>query len=69
MTETKPALSSVGLWGGVATVITGVAALAGVMIDSAELANALTIIAVSAANIVTGLIATWGRLRATKRIE
>lgn len=68
MEGTKKQIESYGIWGGAATVVTGIGVLLGVGIDAIQLADSLAVIAVAVANIVTGALAWWGRLRATKKI-
>lgn len=59
---------SKGVWGGISTIVVGVAGLMGVVIDGAALADAMGTIASSFAVVVTGLLALVGRLNADKRI-
>lgn len=64
---TKPALQSTGVWGGIIAVLAGVAGLFGYSISEADQATLTQVIA-SAGATLGGVIAIWGRIRATKKI-
>jgi hypothetical protein len=74
MNETKSAAASVTIWGAGVAVLAGAAQLAGYTMspsDQAALVNLITsgvTVVTSAMTIVGGLVAIWGRLRATKQI-
>tara|TARA_R110000796_G_scaffold45616_14_gene110319 strand:- start:9913 stop:10128 length:216 start_codon:yes stop_codon:yes gene_type:complete len=66
--ETKSPFLSLGVLGGSGAVITGLAQLAGYAVtptDAAELGTLVSGLVTS----VTGLVAIWGRIRASKRIQ
>ena len=66
-TETKPALQSSGVWGGIIAVLAGIAGLFGYSITEADQATLTQAIA-SVGALFGGAYAIWGRIRATKRI-
>jgi hypothetical protein len=65
--DTKSALRSRAVWGGLVAGLSGVAGLFGVVIDPGT-QHALVEIALAGGALVGGVVAVWGRLRATKRI-
>ena len=65
--ETKSATQSAGVWGGIIAVLAGIAGLFGYSIseaDQATLSQGVT----GAFAFVGGIVAIWGRIRATKTI-
>lgn len=74
MNGTKSALASVGVWGGVIAVITGALGFFGYALSADDAATAATHAqsiydaVMAGVTAVGGLLAIWGRLRATKQI-
>jgi hypothetical protein len=67
MNDTKPWYTSVGVWGAIVTILTPALRLLKIELDAqaqADLAGMLF----SAATIIAGAVALYGRLRAAKRI-
>ena len=65
--EAKPATQSAGVWGGVIAVLAGIAGLFGYSISEADqttLSQGIT----GALAFAGGILAIWGRIRATKTI-
>lgn len=66
--ETKPWWASKGVWGGVVAAAAGLAGLWGVTVGPAEVEQIVTLFtAVTSA--VAGLVAVWGRIRASRRLS
>ncbi|MCH7371044.1 hypothetical protein [Aeromonas sp. MR16] len=66
--QAKPALKSRAVIGGVIAVGAGIAGLFGIDID-AQTQSSLAMTAVDVASAVGGLLAIWGRLKATHVIK
>lgn len=67
MEETKSIWASRTVWGGIVALLAGIATLFGITLSEADqsiLADAL--LGISSA--LGGILAIWGRIRATKRI-
>jgi hypothetical protein len=67
MTETKGALSSTAVWGGIVALVSSLAGIAsglGVDVDPQSTAEVTT----QALGAIGGLVAIWGRIRASKRV-
>lgn len=72
MKETKPAYLSRGVIGGVVAVGAVVAGLFGYEVDAdtqAVVVDQGVAIATAVATVVGGVLAIWGRIKATKRIK
>jgi hypothetical protein len=65
--ETKPAAGSMGVWGSLIATMGGGVVIGGVLITPDHVNEALSLVA-AAASAIGGLIALYGRLRATRRI-
>lgn len=74
MEDTKSWSESAGIWGGIVAVIAGVAGVFGYTItpaDQAALANSIAQVVTLVSSIAAlggGLLAIWGRVRASKTI-
>ena len=66
--QAKPALKSRAVIGGVIAVGAGIAGLFGIDID-AQTQSSLAMTAVDVASAVGGLLAIWGRLKATHVVK
>jgi hypothetical protein len=66
--DTKPALGSAGVWGGLIAAMGGGVVIGGVLITPEHVNEALQLIAAAAAAI-GGLLSLYGRVRATRRID
>jgi hypothetical protein len=67
LSGTKPAVASTGVWGGIIAVIAGIAGLFGYSITEADQASLVQSVSAGMATL-GGLIAVWGRVRASKKI-
>lgn len=72
--ETKTWWQSAGIWGSLVVVLSAGAGLVGYTIAPEDQAHLVTVatktaeLATQATSLVGGLVALWGRVRATKRI-
>ena len=66
--DTKPALGSAGVWGGVIASMGGGVMVGGVLITPDDLSAAFQLIT-AAVTAIGGLLALWGRVRATRQID
>lgn len=69
MTGTKDWFLSWAMWGGIASVISGIGMLLGVDIDKEALTVDLMQVAGPISAVIGGLVAIWGRKRARCRIK
>lgn len=67
MEDIKGAFASRAVWGGIVAVLAGIAGIFGYTIDPA-LQGEIATQALGIAAAVGGVIAIWGRLKATKKI-
>lgn len=63
----KPIWQSVGVIGGAVSVLAALAGIAGYAVDP-ELQKSITELVMSGIGLVGGVVAVWGRIRATKKI-
>jgi hypothetical protein len=74
MEDTKTLLESTTVWGGIVALLSGAAGLLGYQIDATLQSDIITqitgimTIAASIGSAVGGVIAIWGRIKATKKI-
>lgn len=65
--ETKSLLASKAVWGGIVSILCGIAALVGYDLD-ADTQAAIVSLCVGAGSVVGGAVAVVGRVKATKRV-
>ena len=68
MEETKNILQSKAFWGGLVAVLSGVAGMIGYVIDL-DTQEAITGLIMAIVGSVGGLLAIYGRVKATKKIK
>jgi len=68
MTEKKSMLASRGVWGAAITIAAALAGLAGYQLGDDVQGSALSLLD-EAAVLVGGVLALWGRVRASKRLS
>lgn len=67
MYNTKSIWASTTVWGGIVALLAGIAAIFGVTISEAD-QSILTEALLGISSALGGIIAIWGRIRATKQI-
>lgn len=67
MYDTKSIWASTTVWGGIVALLAGIAAIFGVTISEAD-QSILTEALLGISSALGGIIAIWGRIRATKQI-
>lgn len=67
MFETKSALTSRAVWGGVLAMAAPLAGWLGYTVSSADQAEIAALVS-AAISVIGGALAIWGRIKATKRI-
>ncbi len=68
MHETKNPLASAGIWGGLVSAGSGIAGLWGYSVTP-EMQGDIVMLLNSLAAVIGGVIAVWGRYKATRKID